>query len=278
MFPLLMAALAPVGVWEILGHRMVWSLATCLIIATVLKLWQPIISVFKHPKALLQYAVAALLISVNWGVFVYAVIINQVSFTALGYYVNPLLTVAFGVVFFQERLRRPQLITLGLAVIAVAVVAWDLGQIPWISLVLAVSFSLYTLTKKSVGIKVGALAGMTVETLCLLPVGLGIIIIAGRQGTAVFGQDLTMTALLIFMGMVTALVLMLFSAGASRLPLYVSGLLQYISPTMSFTLSIVYFGEQMSGYRWIGFGLIWAALIIISYDAVRSVPRRLRTI
>jgi len=279
-FPLLMAALKPAGALEITAHRAVWSVVVCAIIVAVMGAWSRLRAALTDSRTLLTLAVAAVFIAVNWLVYVYATVTDHVNSAALGYYINPLFTVALGVVFLGERLRRMQVVALGIGAAAVVVIGVGLGEFPWIALVLATSFGLYGLIKKRIGSSVDAVTGLTVETLVLAPIallGLWWIHDSGRQtflsrGEAGLGLDHDL--LLMSTGIFTAGALMLFAAGARRLPLYVTGLLQYIAPTMMFILAVWHFGEPMPVSRWIGFVLVWVALVVLTVDGWRLRPRK----
>lgn len=280
LFPIFMAALIPANAFEIAAHRALWSLAVCVIIITVLRGWHRIRTVVKDRTTMARLSAAAALIGINWGVMVYAVITDRVASTSLGYYINPLLTVALGVVFFRERLRRLQLVAIGIAAVAVVIVGVDMGGVPWIALTLAGTFGLYALLKKGVGPKVNALTGLTIETAVMVPVAGLVLWLVARGGHQTFlargGESLGLThdLLLAFTGVWTAGALILFAAGARRLPLNITGLLQYIAPTMTFALAVWYFHEPMPAARWAGFFLVWVALVMITVDSWRARPRR----
>ena len=280
LFPLLMHALKPAGALEVTAHRAVWSLLVCAVIVAVVRGWARLRAALVSRRILLTLALAAVFIALNWLVYVYAVVTDHVNSASLGYYINPLVTVALGVLVLGERLRRMQVVAVAVAIVAVAVIGIDLGGIPWISLVLAGSFGVYGLIKKGVGGQVDAITGLTVETMVLAPfalVGLWWIDSTGRStfadrgaGGLGNGHDL----LLLSTGIFTAGALLLFAAGARRLPLNITGLLQYIAPTMMFMLAVWHFGEAMSLGRWIGFALVWIALVVITADGWRSRSRR----
>lgn len=280
MFPLLMHALKPAGAIEITAHRAVWSVVVCLVIVAVMRGWGRLKVVLTNWRALGMLALAAIFIAINWLVYVYATVTDNVNSAALGYYINPLLTVALGVIFLGERLRRLQVAAIGIVSVAVLVIGFGLGEFPWIALVLATSFGLYGLIKKRVGGSVDAITGLTVETLILVPVALVALwwindseqqtfMERGSDGLGV-GQDLLMLST----GVFTAGALLLFAAGARRLPLYVTGLLQYIAPTLMFMLAVVHFGEPMPLSRWVGFVLVWVALVVLTLDGWHRRPRR----
>ena len=280
LFPLLMHALIPASALEITAQRAIWSLGVCLVIVACVRGWSRLRMVLTNRRTLLTLALAAILIAANWLVYVYAVVTDQVASASLGYYINPLVTVALGVVVLGERLRRMQLVAVGIAAIAVAVIGIEMGTLPWISLALAFSFGFYGLIKKRVGASVDAITGLTVETLVLAPFALVALVWMSRAGTLTFGArgseglGLHHDLLLVSAGIATVGALLLFAAGAARLPLNITGLLQYIAPTMMFMLAVWYFHEPMPAGRWIGFALVWVALVLITVDSWRAWSKR----
>ena len=274
LFPLLMHALEPAGAVEITAHRAVWSLLVCLAIVAVVRGWARLRAVVANRRTVLTLAVAALLVGVNWLIYVYAVVTDHVASASLGYYVNPLVSVALGVLVLSERLRRLQVVAVGIGVAAVVVIGIEMGGLPWISLALALSFGLYGLIKKRVGAQVDAISGLTVETMVLTPFAVVALAWIGGSGTFLArgaeGLDWRHDALMVSTGLFTAGALLLFAAGARRLPLYVTGLLQYIAPTMMFALAVWVFGEEMPAGRWVGFVLIWTALVVLTVDGLRA--------
>jgi len=280
LFPLLMHALTPASALEITAQRAIWSLGVCLIIVACVRGWSRLRVALTNRRTLLTLALAAILIAANWLVYVYAVVTDQVASASLGYYINPLVTVALGVVVLGERLRRMQLVAVGIAAIAVAVIGIEMGTLPWISLALAFSFGFYGLIKKRVGGTVDALTGLTVETIVLAPFALVALVWMSQAGTLTFGTrgseglGVHHDLLLVSAGIATVGALLLFAAGAARLPLNITGLLQYIAPTMMFMLAVWYFGEPMPAGRWIGFALVWVALVLITVDSWRAWSRR----
>ncbi|MCR6712466.1 MAG: EamA family transporter RarD [Demequina sp.] len=280
LFPLLMHALIPASAIEITAQRAVWSLVVCLVIVGAARSWGRLRVVLANRKTFWTLALAAVLIAFNWLVYVYAVVSDQVASASLGYYINPLVTVALGVTLLGERLRRMQLVAVVVAAVAVAVIGFEMGQLPWISLALALSFGFYGLIKKRVGASVDAVTGLTVETMVLAPFALIALLWMRARGTLTFGArgseglGLHHDVLLMFAGVATVGALLLFAAGAARLPLNITGLLQYIAPTMMFMLAVWYFHEPMPTGRWIGFALVWVALILITADSWRAWSRR----
>jgi chloramphenicol-sensitive protein RarD len=275
-----MHALIPASAVEITAQRAVWSLLMCLIVVAVVRGWGRLRAALADRRIFWTLALAAILIATNWLVYVFAVVTDRVASASLGYYINPLVTVALGVTVLGERLRRLQLVAVAIAAVAVAVIGIEMGQLPWISLALAFSFGFYGLIKKRVGGKVDAITSLTVETLVLAPIGLVVLVWMGFAGTLTFGArgeqglGLHHDLLLAASGLATVAALMLFSAGAARLPLNITGLLQYIAPTMMFMLAVWYFHEEMPPGRWIGFALVWVALILITVDSWRAWSRR----
>ena len=269
-FPIFMDELRPAGALEIVAHRALWSLAFCGILVLVLRRWGRLWEVLRDTRTALTLGLAALLIAVNWGVFIYAVLTERVTDSSLGYYINPLITVALGVVVLRERLHTAQAVAIGLGLVAVVILGLELGGVPWIAPGLALSFAGYALLKKRVGATVDALTGFTVETVALLPVAVVILAVVAARGDTTWrhaglGHDVWLAST----GAWTAGALMVFAAASARVPLYVMGLIQYLTPTMTFILAVAYFHEDMSAGRWLGFGLVWVALTIITVDTWR---------
>jgi chloramphenicol-sensitive protein RarD len=278
-FPIFMAVLIPAGALEIVAWRALSSLIVCLAIIAVMRAWKRLWALVRDAQIMRRLAIASVVIAVNWGVMVYAVLTDRVASTALGYYINPLITVALSVVFLGERLRRLQVVAIAIAFIAVVILAIEMGGVPWISLSLAVSFALYSFIKKAVGAKVDALSGLTIETGIIAPLAIGVIAAITAAGNATLfargaeGLGPLHDVLLLTTGTWTAGALLLFAAGARRLPLNITGLLQYIAPTLQFILAVAYFHEPMPAERWAGFVLVWMALVIITVDSWRSRSR-----
>lgn len=276
LFPIFMAALEPANAFEIVAWRALSSLAVCLVILAVVRRWGRLTALVRDKAVMWRLSAASVLIAINWGVMVYAVVTDRVSATSLGYYINPLVTVSLSVLFLGERLRRLQVVAIGVAAAAVVVVAVALGELPWISLVLAFSFALYSFIKKGVGDKVDALSGLTIETAVIAPVAAVVLWLVTVNGDATFlvrgqeGLGWWHDTMLLGTGTWTAGALLIFAAGARRLPLTITGLLQYIAPTMTFALAVTYFGEPMPLGRWAGFALVWVALVLITIDAWRA--------
>jgi chloramphenicol-sensitive protein RarD len=256
---------------EVVVHRVLWSFVFLAIVITAARNWRKIARILTVRRVLLL-TVAACFLAVNWGFYVYAVSTDQVLQASLGYFINPLVSVALGVIILRERLMVSQWVSVGLAVIAVAVLTFSYGQVPWISLILAFSFGIYGLVKKFVGI--GAVASLTVETAALAPLALIILLAWNVGGDAEFTQgNWGLVALLILVGPVTAIPLLAFGAAANRIPLATLGILQYLTPIMQFLLAITFFQEAMTVGSWVGFVLVWLALILFTIATVRQ-PRK----
>jgi len=277
VFPLYFHLLLPAGAVEIVLHRVVWSLAVCLLLVAVLRDTGWVRTLLRAPRSLLALAVAATVIAVNWGVYVYAVNSGHVVEAALGYFVNPLVTVLAGVVVLHERLRRLQWAAVALGLVAVVVLTLDYGRPPWIALVLAVSFATYGLMKNKVGVGLGALASLTSETVLLAPFAVAGLVWLGLSGSGTFTQQPPGHALLLVStGLATAGPLLLFAAAARRVPLTTIGLLQFMTPVLQLLCGVLLLGEDVPPSRWVGFGIVWLALVLLSVDSVRTARRRSR--
>jgi chloramphenicol-sensitive protein RarD len=269
LFPLFFPLLEPAGAVEILAHRIVWSLIAVALVLAVGRNVRSIVAVMRDRRRALLLLAAALLIGVNWGTFIYAVNSEHVIESSLGYFITPLVSVAFGVFVFREHLRSRQLLALALAACAVAVLTVDYGRLPWIALTLALSFGTYALVKKLAD--VGAAESLAIETLVLLAPALVYLVVLELSGDGTFAHASPGHALLLIAaGPVTALPLLLFSAAVTRVPLSMIGMLQYITPVMQFLVGLLIAGEAMPASRWIGFALVWVALIVLSIDALHA--------
>ncbi|WP_432505757.1 EamA family transporter RarD [Kineococcus arenarius] len=277
LFPFYFHALLPTGALELLAQRVVWSLALSVLLLTGLRRWPAVLRVLRTPAQLRLLAVAAVAIAVNWGVYGLAVTTGNVLEASLGYFVNPLVTVLLGVLVLRERLRRAQWAAVAVGAAAVAVITADLGRLPWMALVLAASFATYGLLKNRLarsGGGVDPLTGLTVETGVLLLPALGALAWIGAQGRSTFtagGAD--HVVLTVLSGPTTLAPLLLFALAAGRVPLTTIGLLQYCTPVLQFLAALV-LGESMPASRWVGFALVWAALALLTVDAVRAQHRR----
>ncbi|MEU2237143.1 EamA family transporter RarD [Streptomyces vietnamensis] len=269
LVPLFWPLLKPAGAIEILAHRMVWSLAFVGIALLALRRWGWIPELVRSPRKLGLITFAAAVITVNWGLYIWSVNTGHVVEASLGYFINPLVTIALGVLVLKERLRPAQWAAVGVGVAAVLVLAIGYGRPPWISLTLAFSFAVYGLVKKKVNI--GGLESLAAETAVQFLPALGYLVWLGARGGLAFGHHgAGHTALLAATGIVTAAPLVCFGAAAIRVPLSTLGLLQYLAPTFQFLLGVVYFHEEMPPERWAGFSLVWLALTILTWDALRT--------
>ena len=272
LFPLFFPLLEPAGAVEILAHRIVWSLAAVAVVVAVAGNGRALLALFRDRRRALLLVVAALLIALNWGTFIYAVNSHHVLESSLGYYITPLVSAAFGIAIFRERLRTRQLVALGLGACAVVVLTVDYGRLPWIALVLAVSFGSYGLVKKLAG--VGAAESLAFETLVLLAPALGYLVALQASGDGGFTQHGAGHALLLMAsGPVTAVPLLLFTGAVTRVRLSIVGLLQYITPTLQFLVGLLVSHEAMPPGRWAGFALVWAALVVLSVDGLQTAQR-----
>jgi chloramphenicol-sensitive protein RarD len=222
----------------------------------------------KRPKIVAGLFLSSILISVNWIIYIYAATSNHVVEAALGYYINPIVVIATGVIVLKEKMRPLQWVSLGVATLGVAVLTIDYGRLPWIALGLGLSWGSYGLVKKKLGL--GALEGLSIETLISSGAYLAYLIWLGNQGQGQFGLSWGITLLCISAGAVTAIPLLLFNGATNRLPLTLVGLLQYITPTLQFSIGVWYFKEDMPAARWTGFLIIWVALITLAVDLVKS--------
>lgn len=272
LVPLFWPLLKPAGAVEILAHRMVWSLVFVGIALLAVRRWSWIPELARSPRKLALITVAAAVISVNWGLYIWSVNTGHVVEASLGYFINPLVTIALGVLVLKERLRPAQWAAVGVGFAAVLVLAIGYGQPPWISLTLAFSFAIYGLVKKKLNL--GGLESLAAETAVQFLPALGYLVWIGTQGTLTFGSEgAGHAALLAATGIVTAVPLVCFGAAAIRVPLSTLGLLQYLAPTFQFLLGILYFHEAMPPERWAGFSLVWLALTLLTWDALRTARR-----
>ncbi|WP_369140637.1 EamA family transporter RarD [Modestobacter versicolor] len=269
VFPLYFPLLEPAGGLEIVAHRVVWSLVFVALLLTVGRGWSHVRAAVTDRRTLGVLALAAVLIAVNWLVYVFAVNSGQVVEASLGYFINPLVSVVLGVVVFRERLRRLQWLAVGIAVLAVVVLTVDHGRPPWIALTLAVSFGLYGLMKKVV--RVDAVPGLLVETAVVFVPALVVIGVLTGSGDAAFGAEGPgNAALLVSTGLATAVPLLLFAAAASRVPLSTVGLLQYVTPLMQLSIGVFVYDEPMPPARLAGFAIVWVALAVFTVDSLRN--------
>jgi chloramphenicol-sensitive protein RarD len=275
VFPGFFPLLAPAGPFEVLAHRILWTVVLMAVVIVAVRRVGDLAKITARVWLLL--AVAAFLISVNWVVYIYAVNNGHVVDAALGYFITPLISVAIGVVLFREKLNRAQLAALAIAVVAVAVLAIQLGSPPWIALGIAVSFGFYGAVKKLVPtdprVSVGVEAGLAA------PFALVYIVVIEATGAGeFFSNGPWHIVLTVLTGLVTAIPLLCFAAAAQRLPLVTLGLLMYLNPVMQMTWGLLIGHEPMPPARWLGFALIWVALVVFSVDAVLRARKSERNI
>ena len=275
VMPLLFAAAAPTGALELVSHRVIWSLGFCAILLVFtggfLRTWQ----ILRSPRLFGLLLLASVLIAINWTTFIYGVETNQLVEISLGYYLNPLISIGLGVVFLGEKLRPLQWTAVGFGLLAVIIVGIGLGRVPYLAFTVALSFGLYGLVKNKVGSRVGALEGMAVESLVLAVPSAIYLIVLGSLGLQTFtGFGGWHVVVIIVTGPATAIPLILFSAAARRIPLSWVGMLQYLTPTIQFTLGVTVLGEMMSTTRWVGFFVIWIAVVLLCTDMIRHSRRR----
>lgn len=274
VFPLYFDLLRPAGPWEIVAHRIVWTLALCGLLLLVLRDLSWLGRLVRRPRRLGGVALAGGLIATNWGIYTWAVLSGHVTEAALGYFLNPLVTVALGVLILRERLRRLQWIAVGIGTLAAVYLTIDYGAPPWISLALAFSFAMYSLLKNRLGISLTPLQSLTGESLVILPVAVVILLWLDRTGGTTFGgHGVLHTVLLVSTGVATAVPLILFAAAASRVPLSTIGLLQFLTPFLQLLTGVLLLGETVPTTRWFGFAMVWVALVVLSADMVRQVRR-----
>jgi chloramphenicol-sensitive protein RarD len=266
VFPLYFLLVAAAPALEVIAHRVLWTLVLCLIGVTALRRWGEFRAVIHDRATLLRLVVAGVLVLSNWSIYVFAVLAGHVVDASLGYFINPLVTVMLAVVVLREKPRPLQLAALAIGGTAVLVVVIWYGQVPWVALLLALTFAVYGLIKKQVD--VSPMVGLGVETTLLAPIGAGYIIFLSVTGASTLWLNPVHTAALFSAGVVTAAPLLLFAAAARRIPLTTVGLLQYACPVMQFTLGVTVFGEEMPLARWVGFALIWVALIVLTVDTI----------
>jgi chloramphenicol-sensitive protein RarD len=268
LFPLYWPLLQPANPLEIVSHRAVWTLVFCLIVLALSKQLHSTIAIVKKPKIMAGLFLTTILVSINWLTYIWATNNGHVVEAALGYYINPLIIIAFGVLLLREKMRPLQWLAVGIAAIGVTILTIDYGRLPWVAISLALSWGTYGLVKKKLDL--GALNGLAIETLISLIPYAGYLIYLGNQGTGQFGQKPGLTILLISAGAVTAIPLLLFNGSTTRLPYSTIGLLQYITPTIQFSIGVWIRHEDMPAARWIGFVVIWLALLALATDLVRS--------
>jgi chloramphenicol-sensitive protein RarD len=274
-FPVYFKALQVVPALEILVHRVVWSFLFLVVLVLARRNWRGLKSAAFTPRVLGIYTIAAVILALNWLIYVWGVNSGQIIETSLGYFINPLLSVALGVVLLREKLRPMQWLPVGLATLGVLYLTLQYGSLPWIAVGLALTFTLYGLIKKTAPL--GALRGVTLETGILFIPSLVYLFFLESQGSASFGNaGVTTTLLLAMVGVVTALPLLMFASAARLIPLWLLGLLQYIAPTVQFLLGVFVYDEPFTQVQLVGFSIIWTALLLFTLEGF--LHRRKRTL
>lgn len=280
--PLYFPLLGPATALEISAHRVVWSWVVCLVLLAAFSGLGQLTALLRDRRRMPRLALAAVLLSTNWLIFVVAVVTNRVVEASLGYFINPLVTVLLAVVFLRERINRLQLVGLAIAGVGIVVLTVETGTFPWLSVTLAFSFGFYGLIKKKMA-DVPEVAGFAAETTVVLPLALGYLLTLAAAGTGTFavavgplGSRLDHSLLLAFSGIATTAPLLLFAAATRRIPLVTVGMIQFMTPIMQFLTGVFIFDEVMSPGRWVGFVCVWIALVVLSLDAIRKARSRPR--
>ncbi|MDQ7981115.1 EamA family transporter RarD [Paraburkholderia sp. SARCC-3016] len=270
LFPVYFKSLQQIAPLEILAHRMVWSMVFLFIVLTARQQWRWLGPVLRDKRLLARFAASAALLSANWGTYIWAVNSGHIVEASLGYFVTPLVSVLFGLGFLGERLRPVQWLAVAIATSGVLWLTWENGRPPWISIALALTFGGYGLLRKTA--KLGALEGLTLETILLLPVALLYLAALSLHGDSSFGAaPAGLKVLLALAGPITAIPLLLFASGARRIPLSMLGLLQYVTPTLQLLIGVLIYREPFSGTQLIGYGAIWVALAVYSLEGLARV-------
>jgi chloramphenicol-sensitive protein RarD len=269
ILPVYFLSLAPASAFEIVGWRVLFSLVFCAILLTVTRAWRTFGALLTDKRVLFTMGVAGALIYVNWQTYVFATVTGNVVEAALGYFINPIVTVFLGVVVQRERLRVAQWVAVGVSVVAVAVLAVGYGSLPWIAFLLAFSFGFYGLIKKRVGGAVDAVSGLTLETMWLTPVAIvQLIVVSATVGITIGTISVWHTILLAASGVVTVVPLLFFASASRRLPLVYMGFIQYFAPFIQFFVGVAILHEAMPVERWVGFAIVWLSLLILTVDMI----------
>lgn len=265
--PLYFLALVPTGPWEVVAWRVLLSFVFCGILLTVTRGWPALIVIVRQPRLLGWTALAGVLIYVNWQTFLIGTLTGHVIETSLGYFINPIFTVLLGVFVLRERIRRLQWVAIAVAALAVVVIVVAYGAFPWIALTLTASFGIYGLVKKQIGAAVDAISGLTLESFWLIPIAVVTLIVVAQTDGITLGQVSPLHTLLVAgAGVATAVPLLLFAAGTRRIDLSLVGMLQFITPVMQFVVGWALLGEPMPLERWIGFIIVWIAILVFVAD------------
>jgi len=271
LFPLYFHAIGDIPPMQILAHRMLWSLLFLVIVLAVRRQWAWL-ELVRKPRVFGSFVASALLLSVNWLIYIWAVNNGHVIEASLGYFINPLVNISLGYLLLKERLRRAQWMAIGVAALGVAWLTWQAGTVPWVALALALSFGGYGLMRKTAAL--GALEGLSFETMVLFPLAGAYVVWLTMHGQNAFinTDSNTTRVLLMAAGPITAIPLLLFASGARQIPLSVLGLLQYLSPTLQFLLGVWIFHEAFTADRLVGFALIWLALALFAAEGLLRRP------
>ncbi|MEY2826312.1 MAG: EamA family transporter RarD [Actinomycetota bacterium] len=268
-FPLIIAAASFADPFEVVVWRVVFGFIFAALLVSIVGGWKEILQIVKSAQRLKWVAVASLMIYINWVVYVVAVATGNVIESSLGYFINPLVTVLFAVLLLKEKLRPMQWMALGTGAVAVIVLTLDYGRLPFIAIALAVSFGIYSLAKNRVGKKIPALQSFTIESGLVVPVALVQLWLVSQSAQIMLFSGFVETSILVGFGILTAIPLILFGAAASRVPLSTIGFIQYLTPTIQFSIGFFVFGEPMPAVRWVGFALVWVSLAILTIDALK---------
>ncbi|WP_433676425.1 EamA family transporter RarD [Microbacterium gorillae] len=271
ILPVYFLILAPTGAWETVAWRIVFSVVFCLVALAITRGWSRVIAIFRNPKLAALTGLGGGLVYINWQLFVLAAQGGQVVESSLGYFINPIVSVLLGVLVLHERLRPLQWTAIGVAALAVIVIVIGYGEMPWISLGLAFSFGFYGLVKNRIGPSVDAVSGLTLETVWLLPVAIiQLIVVAVASGITIGVGGIGHVALIAGLGITTAVPLLLFAIGTRRIPLTMVGILQFAAPILQFLVGVLLLHEPMPPERWIGFGIVWVAVVILVTDSLMA--------
>ncbi|RUM52646.1 MAG: EamA family transporter RarD [Marinomonas sp.] len=270
--PIYFKAVSDIGALDILAHRVIWSCVIVVLLIAAMGKLSVLVNVLRSPKKLLALFVSTALIAANWGTFIYAVNSDQMLSASLGYYINPLVSIIIGMVFFQDKLDRPRKLAAALCVVAVVFEIVQFGRLPWITLVLAFSFGFYGLVRKKLA--VDSFTGMALETGLMLPFAALQLLWSTDPQSNMFSNGMGLNILLFAAGPITMVPLMLFAAAANRVSLVTLGFFQYIAPSGIFLLAVFVYGETFTSDKLITFGLIWSALLILMLDSLRKLRKR----
>lgn len=270
LLPLYWKLFGSVPAIEVLSHRILWSMVFLVGLLLVQQRLQEVIEVGRSPRQLIILLITATILACNWGLYIYSVNTDRVVETSLGYYINPLINVLLGMLFLKERLNRLQLAAVALAAIGVINFVWQMGTPPWIALTLAISFGVYGLLRKSA--KTSPLVGLTVETLLITPVAIGVMLYWSTTGTAHWGESASLTALFIGCGVITSLPLLWFNTAAKRLQLSTLGFFQYLAPSLQLLLAVFLYHEPFTSTHLVTFGLVWSAIVLYVASSLHSHP------